>query len=101
MPRAGQIKYPFSLRTLEERHTLEQSYLAIFNKELNRATVILADTEREKTADDLFKLERTLQWANKNIESCKHRINELKAGISVLKTIVYSEEECKNAPKEE
>ena len=65
MPRPGQIKFPFAIRTLEERLTLELKWLDLFHKNRN-------DHE---------------EWAIHNIESCEHRIVELRHSIEMMKTV--------------
>jgi len=64
LERTGQIKYPFSIRILEERLSLEQKWLVIFNN--------------SKGTD----------FGDANIQSCEHRIEELKNSIENLKLII-------------
>jgi len=56
------IKYPYSIRVLEERLVKERKYLEIFNKPT-----------------------RHLDWQKANVDSCEHRINELVETIEHLK----------------
>ncbi len=69
MPKIGQIKFPFSIRILEERLRLEEKYLKTFKK------------YREKSPE----------WADSNIESCNHRMGELQEAIEFLKSQTYTE----------
>jgi hypothetical protein len=62
MSRVGQIKYPFVIRTIEERIILEEKLLRTFKKYYNENPM----------------------WAQTNIDSCNHRLNELKEGIEVM-----------------
>jgi len=64
------IKYPFVIRTIEERLILENKYLELFKKHRNEAP----------------------DWGDSNIHSCEHRIDELKESIEFLKTIVSDDE---------
>lgn len=74
MPRVGQIKYPFVIRTIEERIIFEEKFLKNFIKRYNENP----------------------EWAQTNIDSCTHRLNELKEGIEVMKLQVYNQEEINN-----
>lgn len=63
------VKYPFVIRTIEERIVLETRYLQLFKK------------HRDDAPD----------WGDANIHSCEHRLAELKDSIEFLKTIVADE----------
>ena len=69
MPRNGQIKFPFVLRTLEERLKLEEKYLDTFKRHRDECP----------------------EWGDANIESCNHRMKELQEGIELLKNQTYTE----------
>ena len=69
MPRNSQIKFPFSIRILEERLALEKNYLETFKKHRDEAP----------------------EWGDSNIESCNHRMGELQEVIEFLKTQTYTE----------
>lgn len=63
------FKYPFVIRTIEERILIETEYLQLFKK------------HRDEAPD----------WGDSNIHSCEHRLAELKGGLEFLKTIVADE----------
>jgi len=117
MSRAGQVKYPFAIRTLEERVALEQSYLPMFKAKLGQALKIIAEQAREDAIDEELASERmleshsfrelparpvnskelsyakiTIEWANKNIESCEYRIAELQESIIHIKSTIFMSE---------
>jgi len=60
------IKYPFVIRQIEERITLENNWLEMFKKNRDKAP----------------------EWGDSNIHSCEHRIGELKDCLEFLKTIM-------------
>jgi hypothetical protein len=63
------IKYPFVIRTIEERILLENKWMETFKK------------HRDEAPD----------WGDSNIHSCEHRLGELKEALEFLKTIVSDE----------
>ena len=77
MVKVGQIKYPYSLRILEERLLYEQKCLIALKNQ---------------------RIETFGCWGNepalKNIDSCEHRISELTLSINDMKELTYTAEEC-------
>lgn len=73
MARSGQIKYPYSIKVLEERLMMEQKHLKLFKK--NR--------------------DSSPEWGDTNIQSCEYRVGELEKCIGELKLLVESEEQTK------
>lgn len=61
------IKYPFSIKMLEERLTKEREMLQCFKMPTKH-----------------------IEWQTANIESCEYRINELLETIKHLKTITIN-----------
>lgn len=81
MFKPGQLKYPFSIRTLEERLELEKKWLISFRK--------VGDGRWSK------------EYSEVNIKSCEHRITELESSVKDLKSMVYTQEECDELNKNE
>lgn len=76
MAKPGQLKYPFGIRTLEERLELERKWLISYNK--------IGNGPYAK------------EYAETNINSCSHRICELESAIKDMRAIVYTQEDCNN-----
>ena len=116
MSRGEKLKYPFAIRTLEERVTLEKSYLPIFKSKLSQALKIIAEHIREDAISEELASDRmmechsfrelpaspvntkeldgaknTVEWANKNIESCEYRITELQGSIDALELYIKTD----------
>lgn len=74
MFKPGQLKYPFGVRTLEERLELEKKWLISFRK--------VGDKPWSK------------EYSEVNTKSCEHRIVELELSIKAMKSMTYTKEEC-------
>ena len=69
----SKIKYPFSLRLLEERLALEHKFLKSFNTNFNSSGKLITDPINFP------------EHSRANIASCEHRIQELNNCIEFLK----------------
>lgn len=81
MFKPGQLKYPFGIRTLEERLELEKKWLISFRK--------VGDGRWSK------------EYSEVNIKSYEHRVAELELSIKDLKSMTYTQEECDELNKTE
>jgi hypothetical protein len=79
--KAGEIKYKFSIKVLEEQLKKEKGYLGIFG----RPEPIRYE---DGPCCNIEECKRFLEWQKANVESCQHRINELEETIKFLKTIL-------------
>jgi hypothetical protein len=69
------LKFPFSIRILEERLSLERTWLEKFNRVLFNGD----------NGNKYWK-----EFAEENIHSCTYRIEELESSISELKKFSFS-----------
>ena len=76
MAKQGQIKFPFAIRTLEDRLELEKRWLP--------------SIEKGGKEDGRWSKE----WSETNKRSCEYRIRELELAIQSLRLCIYTKEDC-------